>query len=404
MPGFKYVAVAPDGSKVRAKADAVNVDSLRNELLARQLDVKRIRKQRTFTEIEITRRKVPRTDLMHFSRQVAAFVRAGIPLVEALVIVRESASNDRLKEILTETIELIQVGVPFSDALDRHRDVFPSYYIGILRSAEITGRLDSVLDQLSKYIERDAEARQKVRSALTYPLVIFVMAIVTVVILVGYVLPKFTEFFKEFDAQLPTITKLLLDIANFFETWWWALALAVVAVIVGLAQMNRSPAGRLRRDRLILRLPVIGEVARYTVIERFCRIIAAMMQAGVPLPEAMQAAIEGSNNGVYAIALGHVREAMLEGEGMARPIMATGLFPPAATQMMRVGEETGTLDQQLNSAADFFAKELDYKLARLTALAEPAVIIVMGVIVGFVAVALVSAMYGIFQGNSNLRG
>ena len=404
MPGFRYVAVAPDGTKVRAKADAVNVDSLRNELLARQLDVKRIRKQRKFNEIEITRRKVPRTDLMHFSRQVAAFVRAGIPLVEALEIVRESASNDRLQEILTETIELIQVGVPFSDALDRHRDVFPSYYIGILRSAEITGRLDSVLEQLSKYIERDAEARQKVRAALTYPLVIFVMSIVTVVILVSYVLPKFTEFFKEFDAQLPTITKILLDIANLFETWWWALALAVVAVIVAVAQMNRSEAGRFWRDRMILRLPVIGEVARYTVIERFCRIIAAMMQAGVPLPEAMQAAIEGSSNGVYANALGHVRDAMLEGEGMARPIVATGLFPAAATQMIRVGEETGTLDQQLNSAADFFAKELDYKLARLTALAEPAVIIIMGVIVGFVAVALVSAMYGIFQGNSSLKG
>ena len=404
MPGFKYVAVAPDGAKVRAKAEAVNLDSLRNELLARQLDVKKIRRQRKFTEIELTKRRVPRTDLMHFSRQVAAFVRAGIPLVEALEIVRESASNARLQEILTETIELIQVGVPFSDALDRHRDVFPPYYIGILRSAEITGRLDSVLDQLSNYIERDAEARQKIRSALTYPIVIFVMSIVTVVILVSYVLPKFTDFFKEFNAELPTITKVLLDIANFFENWWWALALGFVVLVVLSIQMNRSEVGRLRRDRVLLRLPVIGEVAQYTVIERFCRIIAAMMQAGVPLPEAMQAAIEGSNNGVYAAALANVRDAMLEGEGMARPIMATGLFPPAATQMMRVGEETGTLDQQLNSAADFFAKELDYKLARLTALAEPAVIIVMGVIVGFVAVALVSAMYGIFQGNSSLKG
>lgn len=404
MPGFTYVAVAPDGKKVRAKAEAVNADSLRNELLARQLEVKRIRRRRKFTEIEVTKRKVPRTDIMHFSRQVAAFVRAGIPLVEALEIVRESASNARLQEILTETIELIQVGVPFSDALDRHRDVFPPYYIGILRSAEITGRLDSVLDQLSSYIERDAEARQKVRSALTYPLVILVMAIVTVVVLVSYVLPKFTEFFKEFDAELPTITKILLDIADFFETWWWAIALGGFVFFLIAVQANRTPGGRLKRDRLVLRMPVIGEVVRYTVIERFCRIIAAMMQAGVPLPEAMQAAIEGCNNGVYAAALAEVRDAMLEGEGMARPITATGLFPSAATQMMRVGEETGTLDLQLNSAADFFAKELDYKLARLTGLAEPAVIIVMGVIVGFVAVALVSAMYGIFQGNSTLKG
>ena len=225
MTAFKYVAVDPDGKKVRAKADAVNLDSLRNELLAQQLDVKKIRKKRKFTEIELTPRKVPRSDVMHFSRQVAAFVRAGIPLVEALETVRETASNARLREIITETEELIQVGVPFSDALDRHRDVFPPYYIGILRSAEITGRLDTVLEQLSSYIERDMEARQKIRSALTYPIVIMVMSVITVIVLVAYVLPKFTTFFKEFNAELPTVTKILLDIADFFENWWWALAL-----------------------------------------------------------------------------------------------------------------------------------------------------------------------------------
>jgi type IV pilus assembly protein PilC len=404
MTAFKYVAVDPDGKKVRAKADAVNLDSLRNELLAQQLDVKKIRKTRKFTEIELTPRKVPRADVMHFSRQVAAFVRAGIPLVEALETVRETASNQRLREIITETEELIQVGVPFSDALDRHRDVFPPYYIGILRSAEITGRLDTVLEQLSAYIERDMEARQKIRSALTYPIVILVMSVVTVVVLVAYVLPKFTKFFKEFNAELPTVTKILLDIADFFETWWWALALGALVIVLLLVRANRSESGQRWRDRNLLRLPVIGSVVEYNVIERFCRIIAAMMHAGVPLPDAMQAAIDGCNNGVYADALGGVRDAMLEGEGMARPIIATGLFPPAATQMMRVGEETGTLDAQMDAAADFFAKELDYKLARLTALAEPAVIIVMGVIVGFVAIALVSAMYGIFNGSSTLRG
>lgn len=404
MPGFKYVAVTPEGKKVRAKAEAVNADSLRHELLARELEVKQIRRRRKFTEIEVTKRRVPREDIMHFSRQVASFVRAGIPLVDALDTVRETASNPRLQEILTETAELIQVGVPFSDALDRHRDVFPAYYIGILRSAEITGRLDVVLEQLSHYIERDMEARQKIRSALTYPLVIFVMSIITVVILVSYVLPKFTDFFKQFDAELPTVTVALLDIAHFVTDYGWIMALGFLVVVLVLWRTNSTPGGRLARDRLLLRLPVIGEVAQYTVIERFCRTISAMMQAGVPLPDAMQAAIDGANNRVYEGALVQIRDAMLQGEGMARPVAATGLFPPAATQMMRVGEETGTLDAQMDAAADFFAKELDYKLARLTALAEPAVIVVMGVIVGFVAVALVSAMYGIFQGNSTLRG
>lgn len=403
MTAFKYVAVDANGKKVRAKADAVNQDSLRNELEARQLQVTKISRRRGFTEIEITRRKVPRADIMHFSRQVAAFVRAGIPLVEALETVRESASNARLQEILTETAELIQVGVPFSDALDRHRDVFPTYYIGILRSAEITGRLDTVLEQLAGYIERDMEARQKVRSALTYPLVIFAMSIITVIILVAWVLPKFVKFFKEFDAELPTITKVLLDAAKFVENWWWAIALGILVVGLIVWRIGRTPGGRRSRDRMVLRLPVVGEVVQYNVIERFCRIIASMMQAGVPLPEAMQAAIDGTNNLVYAEALAEVRDQMLEGDGMARPILATGLFPPAATQMIRVGEETGTLDAQMDAAADFFAKELDYRLARLTALAEPVVIVVMGVIVGFVAVALISAMYGVFNNSNSLK-
>ncbi len=403
MTAFKYVAVDANGKKVRAKADAVNQDSLRNELEARQLQVTKISRRRRFTEIEVTKRKVARADIMHFSRQVAAFVRAGIPLVEALETVRETASNPRLREILTETAELIQVGVPFSDALDRHRDVFPTYYIGILRSAEITGRLDTVLEQLAGYIERDMEARQKIRSALTYPLVILVMSIITVIILVAYVLPKFVEFFKEFDADLPTITKALLDAAKFLENWWWAIALGVIVAALIFWRIDRTAGGRRFRDRAVLRLPVIGEVVQYNVIERFCRIISSMMQAGVPLPEAMQAAIDGTNNLVYAEALADVRDQMLEGDGMARPILATGLFPPAATQMIRVGEETGTLDAQMDSAADFFAKELDYKLARLTALAEPVVIVVMGVIVGFVAVALISAMYGVFQNSNSLK-
>ena len=160
---------------------------------------------------------------MHFSRQIGAFVRAGIPIVDALQTVREGTTNERFRDILQDIAEQIQTGIPFSEALARHADVFPTYYIGILRSAEITGQLDVVLDQLSLYLERDLESRQKVKSALTYPAIVLVMSIVTVVILVGFVLPRFTSFFKEFDAKLPLPTQLLLDFSDFIQTWWWAI-------------------------------------------------------------------------------------------------------------------------------------------------------------------------------------
>ena len=397
MAQFKYLAVAPDGTKLKATTEAMSAEALRNELMARELDVKRISEKKTFNKIEITKQKVKRQEIMHFSRQIGAFVRAGIPIVDAIQTVREGSDNERFKAVLQDIAEQIQSGIPFSEALARHRDVFPNYYIGILRSAEITGQLDVVLDQLSAYLERDLESRSKIKSAMTYPAIVLVMSIVTVVILVAFVLPRFTGFFKEFDAKLPLPTQLLLNFSDFTQQWWWAILGGTAAISVSTYMYVRTEGGRRTKDKLFLRLPIIGEVVQYAVIERFCRIISAMMKAGVPLPEAMQAAIEGANNKVYEDGLAEAREAMLEGEGLAAPISDTGLFPAAAIQMLRVGEDTGTLDAQLDSAANYYARELDYKLKKLTSLAEPMIIVFMGVVVGFVAVALVSAMYGVFN-------
>lgn len=397
MAQFKYLAIADDGTKLKATTEAMSEDALRNELVSRQLEVVKISEKRSFSKIEITKQKVKRQEIMHFSRQIGAFVRAGIPLVDALQTVREGTKNERFRDVLQDIAEQIQTGIPFSEALARHSDVFPTYYIGILRSAEITGQLDVVLDQLSLYLERDLESRQKVKSAMTYPLIVLVMSVVTVVILVAFVLPRFTSFFKEFDAKLPLPTQMLLDFSDFIQTYWWALIGGGILIFGSLYLFLRTDRGQLAKDRLFLRSPLIGDIVQFAVIERFCRIISAMMKAGVPLPEAMQAAIEGANNKVYEQGLMKVREAMLEGEGIADPIIASDLFPVAATQMLRVGEDTGTLDAQLDAAASYYSRELDYKLKKLTGLAEPAIIIFMGLVVGFVAVALVSAMYGVFN-------
>ncbi len=403
MAEYKYLAVATDGTKLRATAEAMSADALRNELTRQDLEVVKITEKKSFNKIEITKQRVKRPEIMHFSRQIGAFIRAGIPLVDAIETVREGTKNERFRAILQDVAEQIQGGVPFSEALARHREVFPNYYIGILRSAELTGQLDVVLDQLALYLERDLEARQKVKSAMTYPAIVFLISIVTVVILVAFVLPRFTGFFKEFDAKLPLPTQLMLDFSDFIQAYWWAIGAIVLVVGVALYSALKTEAGQRRRDKILLRLPLVGDIVEYSVVERFCRIISAMMKAGVPLPEAMQAAIEGTNNKVYEDGLAQARESMLEGEGMAEPITATGLFPSAALQMLRVGEETGTLDQQLDASAAYYSRELDYKLKKLTSLAEPAVIVFMGVVVGFVAVALVSAMYGVFQNQKKFK-
>ena len=203
---------------------------------------------------------------------------------------------------------------------------------------------------------------------MTYPALIGVLSVATVAILSVFVLPRFKTFFTSFHAKLPIATRMVLAAGNFVGQWWWAIAIAVVAVVLGLLALLKSAAGRAGLDRALLKLPVVADVVRYAIVERVCRILASMVRAGVPLPDAMVVVAESARNKVYEQALVKVREAMLEGEGIAGPIIRTNLFPPAVTQMVRVGENTGTLDTQLETAAAFYEQELDYKIKKLTTL------------------------------------
>jgi len=404
MPTFRYVAATPEGVRIKETAEAPNEDVLRNQLLLRNLEVFQLKQRRRLNEIEITPERVPKQEIMHFSRQMAAFVRTGIPITDALEVIEEGAANKRFKQIVRTMREQIELGMPFSEALAEHASIFPPYYVGILRSSELTGQLDTALEQLSGYIERDLEARSKLKSALVYPMVVACMSVVTVVILAVYVMPKFTKFFDSLGADLPLATRMLLGVSEFTQRFWYVWPLLAVVVIGIVVWMRGTDRGQIVRDRMLLRMPLIRDIVLYATVERVCRIISAMVEAGVPLPDTMAAAIRGANNRVFEQALDGARDRMLEGEGLAAPVAATGLFPKAAVQMMRVGEDTGTLDTQLGNAADYYGRELEYKLKKLTSLFEPAVIIFMGVIVGFVAVALISAMYGIFGQSSQIGG
>jgi type IV pilus assembly protein PilC len=397
VPKFKYTAIDPGGARVSGTLDAPSAVRARNDLLGREYQVVTVKERKPLTEIEITPKKIKPDDLMNFSRQMAAFLRAGIPILDALEALSEDAANKILKKTLLDVIDALRSGSTFSDAVAQHGELFPSYYVGILRSAELTGNLDIVLDQLARYIERDLEATRALKSALTYPLVIMGMAIVTVIVLVSYVLPRFQTFFESFHAKLPLPTRMLISFGDFVSTWWWLIAVLAVGSTVGAYMYLRTERGKYNKDRLLLRLPAVKPVVECAAIERFCRILGAMLRAGVSIPEAMAASSEAANNRVYRKALSDAREAMLRGEGLARPLADTALFPGAASQMLRVGEDSGTLDQQLETAAQYYESELNYKVKRLTTLFEPIVIVVMGLIVGFVAIALVSAMYGIFN-------
>ncbi len=394
---FSYKALDEQGNHVSGSEMATSTGAAHVALLAKGLQPTQVEFKQGLMKFEITKKKVPRQDVMNFTRQLAVFMKAGIPIMEALEVIVEETQNKLLKVILTEMVDNLRAGDTFASAAAAHPEAFPSFYVGILESAELTGNLDNVLNQLADYIDRDQKARSKVTAALIYPSVVAAMSVVTVLVLAVFVMPRFEVFFASLHAKLPFVTRLLLSTTSFMGKWWYALLGIVIALVVTFIAMNRSPGGKAKLDRFKLKLPVIGDLTETAIIERTCRVLASMLRAGVDLPRSMAVTAESANNAVYRNALEKIRESMMQGEGLAEPIAQSGLFPAAARQMFRVGEETGTLDQQLEVAAAYYARELETKLERATALFEPAVIIFMGAVVGFVAVALISAMYGIYN-------
>ncbi len=395
MTAFVYKAVDVDGKDVKGKIDAVDEVDARRLLILQNLDVRNVSSRIPLMQREFGKKeKVKQTDILHFSRQMAAFVHAGLPVIDGLDIISRSTSNKTFAETLLDMRDQIRQGVPFVDALAQHESMLPSYYLGIVRSAELTGRLDVALEHLAVYMEREHEARGRIKSALAYPSVIVGMSVVSVIVLSVFVLPKFVSLFEELNATLPFTTRMLMNFANFSSAYWWTYLVAVGAVVVGGRWMRKQPATKRFLDRTLLKVPLIGEVVLFSGVERVCRILATMWEAGVPIDNAMVAAIQSSNNTVIAGKLKTIQEAVLEGDGLAEPFAAADIFPDAAVQMIAVGEATGTLADQLLGAADFYEREIEFKLKRLTTYFEPLIIIMVSFVVGFVAVALVQAMYG----------
>lgn len=398
MAKFKYAAITPAGEQMVGVMKGSSAAGVTESLARQGMQVRLVKPEgRNLLKFELTPKKVKPIELANFSRQMAAFVAAGLPLVDALGIIEEEAASKTLAKVVREVSESLQFGESFSGAMAAHSDAFPSFYMSVLQSAEATGELDIVLRQLSRYVERDMEAKRKIRAALAYPSIVMLMSLVTVGVITVFVLPRFKVFFESFHAKLPLPTRMLLAFTNFLTSYWLYMVVSFVALVVAFIAAVRTHGGRYLRDRFLLSVPILGDVVKFTIVERFCRVLTSMLEAGVPIPESLRLATAGSNNLVYQRSLDVARTEMLEGDGISRPLARTELFPKTVTSMMRVGEETGTLDAQLEAVASYYENELQYKLKKLTTLFEPLSVIIVGVFVGFVAVALISAMYGIFN-------
>jgi type IV pilus assembly protein PilC len=286
-------------------------------------------------------------------------------------------------------------GRPLSAAMNAHPRIFNRLYVDMIRAAEVSGQLDIVLSQIADYMGRDDTAARRIRGAMVYPAVVLVLAFGVISVLVIFVLPAFVHLFQEFGADLPITTKILIAVGNFFETFRWQVMGGLAASIIAVTAFLETMTGKRFRDRVLVRIPYLGKIVHYSIIERFLRTFSTMTHAGIPVTQMFDTVVEATGNLIFQERLRAVQEQMMAGEGFAGPLKQTGLFPPLVIQMIRVGEETGTLDATLDQAAQYYTDEIEFRTKSMIAIMEPGLVIFIGVIVAFVAISVITPMYGL---------
>jgi general secretion pathway protein F len=339
--------------------------------------------------------KVRNKELLIFTRELSTLLAAGVPLDKSLTTLTDLAPGKELKRITTEVLAAVRGGTSLAEALAQHPKVFPPLYVNMVKAGEIGGVLDEVLERLVDYLNNVQELRDEVRSAMTYPILLVGFGAVTVIILFVFVLPKFAAMFADLGQSLPLATRIMLAVSEAVTSWWMLLTVVVVggggyALYRWLVTTRRN-----QLDALKLRLPLVGHLTRRIEVARFSRTLGTLLRSGVPVLQALDIVREVATNAVIARAVNEVQVGVREGSGMAAPLGRNGTFPPLALQMIAVGEDTGKLDEMLLNTADYFEREVRNEVKRLTSLLEPVMILVMGVVVGFIVISMLMGVFSI---------
>lgn len=398
---FTYRAYSPKGKLEERNAVGGSAGAVQRDLMGRGYRVVSVRPARSgrrwiYRQFP-TFFRVKTADLILFSRQLATFIRVGVPITDAIKLLEGASSSGAFRAALQDIHHDLEAGEAFSTAIARHPSVFNQLYVDMVRAAEYSGTLDRVLIQVAAYLQRQDTAIKKLRSAMIYPAIILLLAIGVCTVLIVFVLPNFVQMFHEFKADLPLPTKILLAVGQFAQAWRIQIVIGLFVALSAIAIAMSSPPGRVFSDYVVIRLPVIGTIVVYSIIERFTRTLSTMLKAGIPISETFEVAIASAGNIRFRRGLDAVKERMMTGDGFSGPLDATRLFAPMMIRMIRVGEETGTLDSSLEQIADFLSEEMDYKVRNMIALMEPSLVIVVGGAVGFVAVSVILPMYGLLK-------
>jgi type IV pilus assembly protein PilC len=336
-------------------------------------------------------------DVAVFSRQFATMINSGLSLLRALYILADQTENEKLCTVIDQVRQDVERGASLSQALGRHPKVFNRLYVAMVRAGETGGVLDSVLLQLASTIEKQVELRRKVKSAMTYPAVVFALCLLIVAAMLLFIVPTFKNIYAQLNGTLPLLTRILIKVSEIFKKFFPILILVGAGAIYGFKRWVETDHGREIWDRVKLRAPVFGKLVHKTALTRFSTTLSVLLSSGVPILEALEITSETVNNTVLSKAVKDVQSGVKTGESMAKPLSTHSVFPPMVTQMIAVGEETGAVDTMLDKIGEFYSQEVEATVNALTSLLEPLLIVVLGASVGGMVIALYMPMFNIIK-------
>lgn len=376
---------------VNGEVSAFTEEEARKKLAKRGIRPLQISRVKT-----TSKRKITQEDITVFTRQLATMMKAGLPLMQAFEIVARGHANPSMTEMLMDIRSEVEQGTTLSRAFSRYPKYFDRFYCNLVSAGEMGGVLESLLDKLAVYKEKTQAIRKKVKTALTYPISVIAVAIGLVFVMMIFVLPAFKEVYSNMGAELPALTQTVMDISEFFVAYGWIILIALGGAIYGFLKLKeRSPKIQRRMDAFLLRMPIFGNIVQKATIARWGRTTATLFAAGVPLVDVLNSTAGAAGNLIYEEATQEIRTRVIQGLSMTSGMRATELFPNMMVQMSSIGEESGSLDDMLNKAAEFYEDEVDNAVGRLSAMMEPIIIVVLGLIIGTLLVAMYLPLFNL---------
>ncbi|PWK06249.1 type II secretion system F family protein [Tumebacillus permanentifrigoris] len=400
MPAYSYQALDTAGKTRKGRVEAADRQAAVLDLKMQGLFITQIDEAQTSIwkrEIELGPKRLPLKDFVPFLRQFATLVKAGVTLVESLRVLSEQTSNKKLKKILSECASHVARGHQLSEALREHDQAFPSVFSNMVRAGEITGNMEDVLDRLASMLEKEHNTREKVKSALTYPSVIGVVAVLVSVFLLVNVIPNFVKNLHALGGELPLSTRIVMGTSTHLIHWWYWYLLGICALVLGLRAAVKTPKGRFAFDLFKLNMPVFGVLFQKAAIARSSRTMATLLQSAVPALTVFTVAANVVGNEVYANALRQSREALRAGQSMVTPLREEKMFPPLVTQMIAIGEQTGSVDAMLSKIADFYEADVETTVDKLRPMIEPIMVLLLAIVVGVIVTAAIAPMFEIYK-------